>query len=949
MRTLFIATFSTLIAMVSTYSLTTFLVTGDLAAYDWMSGKASVLFDSVQLSRHTPDPPFPDDLSESPPIRPDDFAPAGGQTAVHAVVLKSWGGCSAQNTIWDDLNQHWSEHGKIPINIDYAHTGLCDGPITYQKLVDSAADVLILSNPAGGGRQFSSTEIEAIQQYLLEGHHLLGTYAVFQFGHVDNRSLAPLFGIAYTPFKSVSLPQAPAYLFTLPDHSLMVDITNPFSSQGYPSVQVPNTGTWNELHLTNAVYVAITADQQGAITIFEEGDYNAIYISNMPEYGGEMVDKQLLYNALTFSRKNEFRTPLVFIPGLMGSRLFNNPEGIGQDELWADLPKLTSLFSFPHPLMPLELTQDGETPASDDPAYTSIHTLPGSAGVITRLSGTTWGYTVDEDFYDSLVDHFLDNGYLEEVDFWVFPYDWRKDLNLSADQLDDFIQEILVFTASTQVDILAHSLGGLLTRTYIFDPDRAENVRRSVILGTPFTGTPKAFHALNDGECLYKLPIIGYCLPKKHIIEALIPNYSSLYQLMPSQDYYLLKGGGFYGMGRTIDVAGICSDCLAFHETYSTTIAPQLNPFLFGQAVEFHYRINDFTDWNDVEVTIVAGQNQQTLVGTRQYPRWSWGQFQIGTVREPVFQPSGDGTVTLMSASLANSETGINLLDNAELQVFDARHQDLVSRADILDFIHSVFNQTAEQIPEQTPVERYSAATGVQIMAFGAASIQANDTQGNYTGLLEDNQIVQASIPGSHYAADDKWITIALTTGQEYTITVRLSGRQPVDLKLVRTHSSNTQSITLYLGISATEDTLLKLVGDPFEVDTWSLTSADGQNLLQTISPTRIIHDHHEMDEIPPPVTIHVEADSGPEGWYQQPVLVTLQASDDPGGSSVSRIEYATREDQQVRVYTGPFLVDPQQTSILYAVAVDHSGNMSVEAAQVRIGPERLYIPVVER
>jgi pimeloyl-ACP methyl ester carboxylesterase len=949
MRTILIAIISTLIVMILTFSLTTLVFTGDWPTIGWMSAQASALLDSAQTPWQTLDPPLLEEDADSSQALPDDHQLTAGQTAVRAVVVKSWGGCTAPDMVWDDLNQRWREYGSISIHVDYAHPGLCDGPVTYQKLVDSGADVLILSNPAGGGKQFSTEEIEAIQQYLQEGHDLIGTYAVFQYGYVDNHSLAPLFGLATTSYKTEPRPQPPVYEFSLPEHSLFVNLSNPFSSYGYSSVQVPNISVWTDTHLDGAVYLAKTSEQHAAILVYEIEEYRAIYFSNMPEYGGEMADRQLLYNAITLSRKSESRTPLVFIPGLMGSRLFNHPDGTDQEELWADLPKLTSLFSFPHPLMPLELADDGDTPAKDDPAYTSIHTIPGTDGIITRLTGYTWGFYVDEDFYDTLVEHFLAQGYIEEQDFWVFPYDWRKDLSGNAELLDIFIQEIQNFTSSDQVDILAHSLGGLVTRRYVSEPEWAENIHQIVILGTPFTGTPKAFHALQDGECLFKLPLIGYCLPKKHVIEALIPNYPSLYQLMPSQDYFLLKGGGFYGMGRTIDVSGICSECLAFHETYSPTIAPRLNPYLFGNAVEFHYSINDFTDWNGVDVTIVAGQNHQTLVGVRQYPRWSWGGFDIGIVHEPVFRPAGDGTVTLISASLANSETGINLLDNANLQVFNADHQDLVTRADILAFIHSVFNQETGVAQGYSLPEIINEDSGVQIIAYGAATIHAYDSQGNHTGPFGDHQITEVSIPGSQYTSEGELTTLALTAGQEYTITVVPTGRQPIDLKLIRTGFTETQSIALYLDVPVTEETHLNLTGDPFEIDTWQLVSHDGQVILQNVSPISVLHNYQEIDTIAPTVTISLDGKVGLDGWYQSPITVSLEASDEPGGSGIARIEYATQEDHQVRIYTGPFILDPDEVSVLYAVAVDLAGNMSEEAAQVRISPERVYLPVVSQ
>ncbi len=58
--------------------------------------------------------------------------------------------------------------------------------------------------------------------------------------------------------------------------------------------------------------------------------------------------------------------------------------------------------------------------------------------------------------------------------------------------MDNSIDEALAANASaTQVNILAHSMGGLVSRYYISDPVRAQKVQRLVTLGTPYLGAPK--------------------------------------------------------------------------------------------------------------------------------------------------------------------------------------------------------------------------------------------------------------------------------------------------------------------------------------------------------------------------------------------------------------------------------------------------------------------------
>ena len=130
------------------------------------------------------------DSLSSPPDRSDVLISNGGvdnsiieesqsTNMIKAVVLKSWSGCGSGSVVWDDLNTDWAKYGSTPIHVYYSYPGLCDGPITYANLVSSRADIIIISDPSGGLQQYSLAEINAIRQYAMDGHNVIGTYALF--------------------------------------------------------------------------------------------------------------------------------------------------------------------------------------------------------------------------------------------------------------------------------------------------------------------------------------------------------------------------------------------------------------------------------------------------------------------------------------------------------------------------------------------------------------------------------------------------------------------------------------------------------------------------------------------------------------------------------------------------------------------------------------------------
>jgi len=100
----------------------------------------------------------------------------------------------------------------------------------------------------------------------------------------------------------------------------------------------------------------------------------------------------------------------------------------------------------------------------------------------------------------------------------VFDYDWRRDLQRTAADLDLLIESIRADHGDPElrVDIVAHSMGGLIARYFLryggadvlndneLAPTMygAAKVRRAILLGTPNLGTVDAIRALIQGRRL---------------------------------------------------------------------------------------------------------------------------------------------------------------------------------------------------------------------------------------------------------------------------------------------------------------------------------------------------------------------------------------------------------------------------------------------------------------
>lgn len=221
--------------------------------------------------------------------------------------------------------------------------------------------------------------------------------------------------------------------------------------------------------------------------------------------------------------------PVVFVHGVLGGKLRDRNTG---EELWIGSYSrvLTSDYS------DLALKID---PATLEPVHDAIEVFDVADGIFGK------------DFYGKIVRTLHDiGGYNlampgEKVDktqkhYYVFYYDWRQDNAITAAHLADFIDQISkdYGVPDLKVDIVAHSMGGLIARYYIrYGREDVLNsndfpvnlyggtkVRRVILLGTPNLGSIKIMNYFIDG-----IKIGG----SEKIRTETLATMPSLYQLFP--------------------------------------------------------------------------------------------------------------------------------------------------------------------------------------------------------------------------------------------------------------------------------------------------------------------------------------------------------------------------------------------------------------------------------
>ena len=200
-------------------------------------------------------------------------------------------------------------------------------------------------------------------------------------------------------------------------------------------------------------------------------------------------------------------TPVILIPGLFGSKLRDRTTGV---EVWPGTTRMVLFGDYRQ----LALDFDRTTLAVRPDNLEAFDIADAALG---------------QDFYGRIIATLRDfGGYVPgvvgappkpgEKRYYIFPYDWRQDNVETARGLDRLIEAIRhdYGNPSLRVDIVAHSMGGLVARYYqrygtedVLDGRASQltlygtsRVRKLILLGTPNMGSASSLAAFVGGETI---------------------------------------------------------------------------------------------------------------------------------------------------------------------------------------------------------------------------------------------------------------------------------------------------------------------------------------------------------------------------------------------------------------------------------------------------------------
>lgn len=603
--------------------------------------------------------------------------------------------------------------------------------------------------------------------------------------------------------------------------------------------------------------------------------------------------------------------PVIIVPGILGSYL--NKNITGDPNIWPNLGETIISPSDEH-LLELKLNEAGW------PIDNNIY----ATDIIRQI--------LTSDTFDGLIEELKNNGYEENKNLFVFPYDWRLNIDWIAgdspyagykfETLKQKIDEILISTGSEKVDIIAHSMGGLVTKRYM-QKYGSEKIDKFVDIGTPHLGAPKAFKALMFGDN-FGFELQNMDILNSKTLKEIAQNMPSTYQLLPSSAYLNSTNSDYQSYAADIyDIDGNnYTGNLNYEDSMELLENTGRNSMLIPLNNELHSSIDDFTYNNTYNL---VGCGQPTIGKIYILNKEKSGGYEYG-----LKYINGDGTVPIKSAE--NFSAPFAYINNQS-------HAELPSANGIRQIVTAILKDNVDDLnfsgyPEVTLDGSNCALNGTQISFHSPIELHIYDKEGNHVGVNENGDI-EMNIPGVAYDEIDGNKFAFLPNGREYKISGKATEQGTFNARLEKIEKGNYVQTTYYNEVplnSATAAVQLSVSGDGLSSNL-ELDENGDQEFETNLEPDSVLNEENGNDYNKPNTSINISGDLGNNNFYISDVIVGLDAQDDNSG--ILKTEYSFDGGQSWIKYGSPFTITQEgENKILYS-STDRAGNRELENEQI--------------
>lgn len=396
-------------------------------------------------------------------------------------------------------------------------------------------------------------------------------------------------------------------------------------------------------------------------------------------------------------RKARSRGPqvgtVVVLPGIMGSNLITTDGGGDEDLVWVNVLRLAL-----GRVSRLRLDDKGAQEA--DSAF--------------RVTASV----IDKRTYTRLL--------LKLSARWnvrPFPFDWRKDIKSAADALDKFLKDILSTPDGGPIHLVAHSMGGLVSRYFIhlhkdtWDalPGDGQGQRgRLVMMGTPNYGSFTIPQVMTGAEKLVQwLARVDLRHGLTQLLD-IINTFVGSYQMLPDQEKLAAGTPDLYSS-----------------DTWGDFTVSQTH---LGRARAFHDDLRDPATINPDRMTYIAGCNRRTLSGISSQAPGEFGYVET---------LDGDGRVPHR----------LGLLDGVTTYYVEEDHGSLPRNDKVMTAVEQLLNSGVTSALPRQPIAprgflpegaRWSRGIGEHLVGFDLEEYARKATRNELTS--EEKRVVEETL-----------------------------------------------------------------------------------------------------------------------------------------------------------------------------------------------------------
>jgi DNA-binding beta-propeller fold protein YncE len=660
--------------------------------------------------------------------------------------------------------------------------------------------------------------------------------------------------------------------------------------------------------------------------------------------------------------------PLIFIPGIMGSKLVDDHNV----EHWLALSDFTDRGKRSL-LLPSTLKLHATYPVNQ--AYDNLLSkLRDPLGGNYRESGNQL-QTPLQRCQDSTVSTTL----------YVFAYDWRQDIannqlgvgpTVQLKQLVDCIREK---HPGTKVNILTHSLGGLVARRYILNHNTTSDphyVHKLITIAAPWLGAPQGLNTLLTGDALQGnlLAALGTKLSNADIME-LAATFPGGWELLPSQSYFDLGGLPPLSEDNRPFAPGIPYDYNSLRQWLDARY-PNVTQFPpnggAGNVNHLFHTQNLAQDkWqpDNTEVSYFhiygIGKDEDTVYALRNgYHPACVRIFGKLVCKGPIVWGvyinrwgSGDQTVPVLSAERTQAynapATKLKVWmvqgrrQNNGLSDGNTEHSQLTMNPMVQTCILFALNRTSETCDLQEPTlqtattttqhaQRASnASSAYYVNVRGESDITVSDAYGNSTNTTTGTLTTPVPNIAIHRLPTGQYLV--LPDDQTYTVSFKTS-TTPLFIEIRHGTGSSTSQAVRYLDLSLPANVNARIKVSPQGIE--NLRYDDGSETYpNVIGPTASVSGNQANNTDPPSETVNVTG-------LLDARKITINATALGTSNTLNAIWYSL-DGINYQQYTQPIQVNAIQNPTLYTFADDVVGNRS----SLLIYPlvHRITLPLVTR